>query len=249
MNLPKLLPLIVVVSCTVPAKSRQPMDPATWATVQRALEAERAARSRPPWRARVSVSMREPRTGRVVDGRGAIAVAPGRAMRMVLVGGAGGTMLDAWITAAQWRVAIPPAGQLRRGDGVEAELGDGGGARDLPVGFLRWLFFTPLQGTLFAGTQEQDGLSFLLRDGDAVLEVRLRSCDRGQLSIITRRSRGRVERLEECRAPSSPQPGDWVTYRDDSNGLRCDLAIESVASESPDDIAFRDPDAGGEVVY
>jgi hypothetical protein len=196
----------------------------------------------------VSVSLLEPRSGRVVDGRGAMAVSPGRALRLILVGAAGGTMLDAWVTADQWRVAIPPSGQVRRGNATASGRGEGD-ARDLPVAFLRWLFFTPLQGTLFAGEREHDGFLFVLRDREVVLEVRLRPCDRGRFATVTRRSPGRVERLDECRAANGPQPGDWVTYRDDSTGLRCDLAIESVASEPPDDVAFRDPDAGGEAVY
>jgi hypothetical protein len=193
--------------------------------------------------------MREPNGGHVVEGRGAIAVAPGRAVRMVLVGAAGGTMLDAWVTGEQWRLAIPPANRIRRGD---ARASDPRGASEdhaLPIGFLRWLFFTPLQGTLFGGAREPDGVLFVLRDGEAVLEVRLRSCDRGRLAITTRRSEGHSERLDECRASNTPQPGDWVRYHDENSGLDVQLAIESVADGPPDDVAFRDPDAGGEAVY
>ena len=249
MNVPALLPLFALLSCGAPATSPRRPDPRTWESIQRALEAERAAAPRLPWSARVSVSIHEPRSGRVVDGRGAMAVAPGRALRLVLVGAAGATMLDAWVTADRWRVAIPPAGQVRRGTAGSSDRRDSADARDLPVGFLRWLFFTPLQGKLVAGEQEPNGFLFVLRDGEVVLEVRLRPCDRGRFATVTRRSPGRIERLDECRAANAPRPGDWVTYQDDSTGLRCDLTIESMATEPPDDVAFRDPDAGGETVH
>jgi len=88
--------------------------------------------------------MREPRSGRVIRGRGGLAVVPGRALRMILVGVAGVTMLDAWVTPARWRVAVPMLGVLRRGGADDPA--------DLPIGFLRWWFFTPLEGRLFAAT-------------------------------------------------------------------------------------------------
>jgi hypothetical protein len=168
---------------------------------------------------------------------------------MILVGAAGGTMLDAWVTQEHWRIAIPPTGRVRRGDASASDLRDGGDADHLPVGFLRWLFFTPLRGTLFAGARSSDGLLLVLRDGEVVLEVRLGACDRGRLATTTRRSHGHTERLDECRASAAPQRGDWVSYQDKNSGLSIALAIESVAPEPPNDVAFRDPDNGGEAVY
>lgn len=179
--------------------------------------------------------MREPRSGQAVEGRGAIAVAPGRALRMILLGAAGSTMLDAWVTRDKWRIAVPLAGMVRRGD-----LQD---PRELPVGFLRWSFFRPLEGTLFAGSLQRGRVLFVLRDNDAVLEVRLRACDRGELTTTTRRAHGRAERLEECRASSAVRSGDWVRYEDEVSGLSVDLTIESVTQEPPEEDAFRDPDS------
>jgi hypothetical protein len=212
----------------------QSPDTPTWRAIQQTLTAEREARPRAPWAAGVSVVMHEPRTARVVDGRGAIAVAPGRGLRMILVGAAGMTMLDAWVTRDKWRIAVPPAAIVRRGDLEEP--------RELPIAFLRWSFFRPLEGTLFAGAMHGDHVLFLLRDHDAVLEVRRCSCDRGELTLTTRRLRGRAERLDECRAASAPRPGDWVHYESDASGLRVDLAIETVAKDAPEEDAFRDPD-------
>jgi hypothetical protein len=179
------------------------------------------------------MSMREPRGGHVIDGRGAIAVLPGQALRMILVGAVGATMLDAWMTPEQWRIVVPPTNLVRHGNRAAPD--------DLPVGFLRWVFFRPLEGTLFAGSLESGGILFMLRDDDAVLEVHLRPCERGHLVTTTRRSHGRSERLEECRASDEPRPGDWVRYENQMNGLQVALTIESVAEAPPDGSAFRDP--------
>jgi hypothetical protein len=156
---------------------------------------------------------------------------------MILVGPAGMTMLDAWVTPERWRLHIPPTGLLRRGAADDPT--------GLPVAFLRWLFFRPLDGTLFGGSRQDGHVRFLIRDGDAVLEVDVGSCDRGELAVTTRRSRGRAERLEECRAGSAPTPGDRVRYRDEATGLGVALAFESVAHGPPASAAFVDPDGEG----
>jgi hypothetical protein len=230
----------ILAACTKPVLvARRGADAPTWQTIRQVLDAERAGRPRRAWAAGMKMTMSEPHSGRTIDGRGAIAVAPGQAVRMILVGAAGTTMLDAWVTPARWRVAVPVAALIRRGRAEEPT--------DLPIGFLRWSFFRPLGGTLFAGSLEPGGMVFLLRDDDAVLEVRLRSCDRGKLTMTTRRARGRAERIEECRAAQGgvPRPGDWVRYEDEVSRLRVDLAFESAAPEPPDEDAFRDPDRPG----
>jgi len=215
----------------------QGATPGTWPALRDRLAAERTAAPHEPWSAGVRVTMREPRSGRVFDGRGGIAVAPGRALRMILVGGAGTTLLDAWVTRARWRVAVPPLHLVRRGGADEP--------RDLPVGFLRWWFFTPLEGQLFAASDAPPGPTWLLRDGAAVVELRVGTCDRGELRTASRRVGGRTERVEECRERAVPRPGDWVRYRDEASGLGVDLVVESVRGSLPDEEAFRDPDSSG----
>ncbi len=209
----------------------------TWPELRRSLEAERAARPDHSWAAGLRVTMRDDESGRVVDGRGAIAVAPGRAVRMILVGGAGSTVLDAWVTGARWRVAVPLLDRVERG-GLEEP-------RDLPIGFLRWWFLTPLNGTLFAAASSDAGTSWLLRDGSAVIELRRDVCPRGSLLVATRRTPESVERVSECREVAAPKPGDWARYVDEVHGLRVDVVLESVAAAPPDGAAFVDPDAPG----
>jgi hypothetical protein len=234
----------VVVGCALclscqraPAAPWAPATASTWPALRGALDRLRDARPREPWSAGLRIMMREPRSGRVIDGRGAIAVAPGRAVRMILVGGAGATVLDAWATRARWRVAVPPLDVVRRG-GAE----DPG---DLPVGFLRWWLLTPFGGTLFAAAFVPGGYAWLLREDGAVVELREGTCPRGRLLHATRRARGRSETVDECREADAPRAGDTAGYLDVASGLRVDLLFESVASQPPSAEAFDDPDGSG----
>lgn len=218
---------------------RQPVPwqgatPETWPVLRAALAAERSRRPRSPWSAEVATTLREARSGRVVRGRGGLAVAPGRALRLILLGPAGLTTLDAWITPGRWRIAVPPLGIVRRG-GEDSPP-------DLPVAFLRGWFFRPMEGTLFAARMEAEGPTWLLRDGGAVLEVRSRRCDRGEGLLATRREHAHTESVDECRAGIEPRAGDHVAYEDETTGLGVDLALESVSSEPPVADAFVDPD-------
>jgi hypothetical protein len=211
--------------------------PPEWPAFQAELAALRASHPRAPWAAGLRATLRSPRTGRTIDARGGIAVAPGRAIRLVLVAGAGATALDAWVTPDRWRIAVPPAGLVRRGGADDPA--------ELPVGFLRWWFFTPLEGSLFAARREASPTGpedvLLLRNGAAVIELRPGPCLRAR-----RRLPPRTERVEECGGGASPQPGDRVRYDDDTSGLTVDIVVESRAVAPPTEDAFVDPDTAGE---
>jgi hypothetical protein len=214
-------------------------DPVTWPGFAAALEHERARRPSAPWAATVRFQLFEPVSGRTIDGRGGIATAPGSAMRMILVGGPGSTVLDAWITRDHWRIAVPAAGIVRRGGASDRPL-------DLPVGFLRWWFIAPLAGALVAAKAVPPGDAWLLRDGDAEVTLRSGPCGGDHLRHLldaTRRERGRKERVFECRISDALSPGDRAAYVDQSSGLAVGMEIESVASTPPEADAFRDPDS------
>jgi hypothetical protein len=153
---------------------------------------------------------------------------------MILVGVAGATMLDAWVTPDRWRVAVPLLGLIRRG-GDEAP-------GDLPIGFLRWWFFTPMCGQLVAATFDEDGPTWLLRDGNAVVELQARTCDRGRRLVASRSDRGRVARVDECSGAVRPGAGDRVHYEEGPAGLAIDLVLDTVSAEPPAAEAFADPD-------
>jgi len=224
-------------ACAAPPMPWRGATPETWPALRSALALERESRGTTPWTAGVEVTMREPRTGRVIRGRGGLAILPGRALRMILVGVAGVTMLDAWITPQRWRVAVPPLGLVRRGRSEEPE--------DLPIGFLRWWFYTPLEGRLFAATFDGGTPTWLLRDGDAVVELRSDLCERGPHLRAARWNRGRTESVDECRGGTTPSVGDHIRYADAVSGLVVELVLESMSTEPPGADAFVDPDVEG----
>jgi hypothetical protein len=152
---------------------------------------------------------------------------------MILVGGAGATMLDAWVTPDRWRVAVPPLGLVRRG-GADAP-------DDLPVAFLRWWFFRPLAGALFAASPTPVE-TWLLRDGDALVEVRAQPCTQGAGTSVKRRVRGVVETIEACGSARPPSAGDHVRYENEATGLVVELRVEGLAPGSPPSDAFDDPE-------
>jgi hypothetical protein len=225
---------LVVSACAPPVTAWHGATPETWPVLRGALAHQRELRATEPWAAGVRVALREPRTGRVIRGRGGLAVVPGHALRMILQGVAGMTMLDAWATPARWRVAVPPLGIVRRGDADDPA--------DLPIGFLRWWFFTPLEGRLFAATFDGAVPVWLLRDGDAVVELRAGDCERGPRLLGERWKRGQAESVDECRAGPRPSVGDHVRYEDAGSGLQVELVLESVSTEPPVADAFVDPD-------
>jgi hypothetical protein len=223
------------------ARAPTPVEVATasssWPALRQGLARERASLPDRPWAAGLRATVTVPRQSRVFEGRGAIAVAPGRAVRMVLVGPAGATLLDAWATAAAWRIAIPPADLVRRGGPEDPP--------DLPIGFLRWRFLRPFEGTLLGGALEPHAVTWVLRDGDAVVEVRLSPADPGVVLALSRNRSGRAERIVEQRRADTPHEGDRVSYREERGGIGADLLVESIAPRSPDERAFSDPDAEG----
>ena len=235
--------MCVTIACAVAATScahapppsppSPPVSPGELAVLRDALEHERGLRPAAPWKAGLRFSMRDPHSGRTVSGRGGIAVAPGAAVRMILVGGAGSTILDAWASARHWRVAVPPANVLRRGG---AENPD-----DLPIGFLRWWFVAPLAGVVVGGGGAGAATRWVLDDGGAEIDVQAGACGERHLLAATRRASGRTEHVEECRASAEPSPGDQAKYVDDATGLQVDVELESVGG-SPDPDAFVNPD-------
>jgi hypothetical protein len=143
-------------------------------------------------------------------------------------------MLDAWVTPDRWRVAVPPAGIVRRGGLDEPP--------DLPIAFLRGWFFRPLAGVLFAAAAEPEGPTWLLRDEGAIVEVRSRRCDLGARLVATRHEHGHTESIDECRSSAAPRAQDRVHYEDATTGLAVDLVLEAVGTDPPPSQAFDDPD-------
>jgi hypothetical protein len=215
---------------------------ADWQEARARLAVLRAGVPDRPYGIVVRVSLREPKSGRTFVARGALAVDPRRALRMILVGPGGGTALDAWVTPEAYRFEVPTIGLLRRG-GVSPEPG-------LPVGFFRWWFLSPLEGRLLASfvpdEPKKGSRSFILRRGAATVIVEDAQLSTGLELRATQRSPGVFERLSFRGQELSPHAGDRAEYEEAGTGVRAEVLVESVDADAPESIAFRDPDHGGE---
>ena len=214
-----------------------------WMRSRARLRSLREAVARRAYVARVAVAIYEPRSRRGFDGRGAVAVDPSRAMRMILVGPGGATALDAWVTQDSWRVSVPALGLVRRGGG-SAEASDEV-ARGMPIGFFRWWFLAPLEGQLLAADVAPVADWFLLKSSGAIVDVRARDDD-GALEIDAIRSEHAREERIAWSGGLAPRAGDHGVYVE-SSGLRVTVRVESVADEAPPEESFIDPDGAGGV--
>ncbi len=218
---------------------------ADWQAARARLASLRMREPDRPYGVVVKVSLQESRTGRTFAARGALAVDPHRAMRMILLGPGGGTALDAWVTPDAYRFEVPAIGLLRRG-GARADPG-------LPVEFFRWWFLAPFDGRLLASfggraLAEQgivlcDGRLFLLRSGASTVTL----CDTsptpaGPLEMAaSRRGGGALDRIS-FRGRADPRAGDRALYEEMRSGVRVEVDVESPDTDPPDPLAFRDPD-------
>jgi hypothetical protein len=204
---------------------------AEWTLSRVRLAAARARQPRGPYAERVHVTLTEPVTGKRFEARGAVAVDPERAARMILLGPGGTTAVDVWVTPERFRVAVPAIHFERRG-GHDLEV-----ERGLPVGMLRWWFLAPLSGRLLMARSSAHESSFLLRDGAATVMLRTD----GQRFLAVRRQDGRSEAISWSAGVPRAAEGHG-RYVDGASGLRVDVRVEELMATEPDPAAFAEPD-------
>jgi hypothetical protein len=216
-----------------------------WALARQRLSALRATVPSDAYVARVAVAIYEPKSGRGFDGRGAVAVLPSRAMRMILVGPGGATAFDAWITTDAWRVSVPAIDLVRRG-GAHASAAAGDDlAHAMPIGFFRWWFLAPLDGQLLIADVGATEERFVLRSGGAVVDLGAHIGRAGLALEALRHAPANEERIAWS-GTFAPRAGDHGVYVE-SSGLRVTVRVESVANEAPPRESFLDPDGEGGV--
>lgn len=197
----------------------------------------RLRRGRPdkPYVERIRLAISDPRTGRQYQARGAVAVSPGRAARMILIGPGGTTALDVWVTKERFRFAVPALKLEKRG-GTDPAV-----ARGLPIGMLRWWFLSPLAGRLLLARSSPAESAWLMRDGAATVTVR----SDGQRFVALRREGETLEGIEWFSRGLVPQAGEHGRYLEGRFGLRVDVVVEELLTSEPDPDAFTDPDEQG----
>jgi hypothetical protein len=206
-----------------------------WSIARDRLARLRRGRPEKPYVERVRLSIGDPRTGRQYQARGAVAVSPGRAARMILIGPGGTTALDVWVTKDRFRFAVPALKLEKRG-GTDPTA-----AKGLPIGMLRWWFLSPLAGRLLLARSSPAESAWILRDGAATVTVR----SDGERFVALRREGETLEGIEWVSRGLVPQTGEHGRYLDGRFGLRVDVVVEELLPTEPDPDAFADPDEQG----
>jgi hypothetical protein len=210
---------------------------------QARLDALRARAAVPTTR-RIALELREPFTGKVLSARGAVALAPPRALRMILLGPGGTTALDLWIDGDSFRFAVPAIELAKRGDLHEPRAT----RRGLPVDFLAFWLLHPARGELAWYGVDAGGDRFVLRDGDALVELRTRADGaveghRSTWAATAGTSADAAPALLEDETVSAAGLGcAQVTYHQRSTGLSVKVACEGETAGDPPARALLDPD-------
>jgi len=182
----------------------------------------------------VRVRLHEPQSGKVFLAQGAIAVDPGKAFRMMLVGPGGATAVDAWATPKAYVFQVPPIDLVKSG-GAESPAG-------LPIGFFRWWFLSRWSGQMLWGAVHDEKTEWIVKNDNAVVVV---SSAFGRTRAERRSERG-VERLEWTSTAARDRAGDHGVYIDNASGLSVEIDVLSLSEESPDPEAFVAPSLTGE---
>ncbi len=224
--------LFAALGCATPYEPPKQPTQAEWDAGLRKLATLRDALPTKPYTQPITVELSEPYTRRRFEGRGAVGVDPGRAMRMILVGPAGEPALDVWVTRDAWRMVVPAIHLVRRG-GRDAPA-------SMPIGFFRSWFVDPLGGHLLALGVE--GELVVRDDAGATLHVTdARASDGGTSARVRRRQGATTETFAYALGPA----GGEASYTHEKTRLAVTVKLGAIQAEPPDPEAFADPDQGG----
>lgn len=190
---------------------------------------------------RVLITLREPLSGRELRARGAIAIAPPDRLRMILLGPGGTTALDLWINAYRYRLSIPAIDLVKRGDVREPSSS----RRGLPVDFLRYWLLRPAEGALLSARETPLNQRFLLRDGDAIVELTREASGRVRATRSTWSSGHDRARIDEETIDATAITCGSARYHQASTGLDVSVVCDDERPGVANERAFEDPDRGG----
>lgn len=231
--------LSLSLSGCVPEPPRTALAPtsSTWrhaldrlATIRRRAAAARTDR--------IALTLVEPRSRRRLEARGAVALAPPRALRMILLGPGGTTALDLWLAGDRYRFAVPAIDLIKVGDITAPPAA----RRGLPVDFLAYWLLRPAEGSLLWYAREPAADRFVLRSGPAIVD--LRAFDDGHI-VARRTTWADRERLDDETVVADRIGCGVVRYHQRATGLDVTVRCEGETLGEPPARALADPDAGG----
>ena len=210
---------------------------AAWRDARAEIARLRASAPTSPHITTVRVAFRGP-GGIGFDGRGAIAVAPGRALRMILLGPGGRTALDVWATPERYRLAVPDLGIVERGAGAAPP--------HLPLELFREWFLAPLEGRLLAAGTRGERAIYIVRGARLTLELGVeRHAGAPTVHTLETAAGGRTERVTWLGPPGRttlvPGIGERVVFAQPASGLDVPVEVEAYGTEPPSPEAFDEP--------
>jgi hypothetical protein len=187
----------------------------------------------------IAITLEAPLLPGAIRARGAIAVVPGRAARVVLLGPGGTTAADLWMDRERHRLAVPARDTITRGKRGES-------LRGMPLELFRTWFLEPLDGELLDASVDDGVMRAVLRTRDATVFVRAERDDalvieRVPLPSGTEEPGGEPD-VEIIRAPGGAACAR-VTYERPRLGVRAEITCASRKAGAAER-AMRDPDAG-----
>jgi len=189
-----------------------------------------------PYSMNVALELTQQQLGKRMRARGAVAVHPPHALRMILLGPGGTTALDLWVCRDEFRFSVPAIDLQRRGDATTPaeEL------RGLPVDFLRWWFLRPFAGRLLSFVDSAATRRFVLRDGGQVIHLTapVAFSELAQPPLAVRR----VSLDDEERLEVDGRRCGSVAYQQRSTGIDIAVECEQLNAATPPTRAFADPD-------
>ena len=227
----------LLVGCGTAPVSPKPAGTERWQAARKELVSlrERLSPAR-PYRMNVTLELQQKTLAARMRARGAVAVRPPDALRMLLLGPGGTTALDLWVCRDHFRFAIPAVDLVRRGDASTpaTEL------RGWPAAFLRWGFVSPLEGRLLSFVDEAAGRRYVVRQGDQVTHLSVLEEDGLR---VRRVSKGDEESLE-----SDGRACGKVVYEQKSTGIELRVKCEEIDEDAAlPERAFADPDDASRV--
>lgn len=168
----------------------------------------------------IRITLEAPLLPGAIRARGAIAVSPHRAARVVLLGPGGTTAADLWMDEDRHRLSIPVRDEVVRGRRGEA-------LRGMPVELFRSWFLEPLEGELLDASIDGDVLRAVFRTSDATVFVR--AVRLGELRIERHPRRGASSEPPDIEVVHAPRGTACatVTYERPRIGVHAEITCAS----------------------